>query len=124
MNKTDSHYQALARLALQWICEPEDGTYYESLHPGTYSRVFDAALLDFKHDAEKIIKCALHPAERIVLMLVHRDGMSPKEAVSVAKGRYPAWRPEGRVEEVVERIETRVGLALEGADLGDVKKYF
>jgi hypothetical protein len=105
------HYRQMARTVLRWYVELEDGV----IQTGEGQR-FDARVLDYRIDVERVFK-RFHPTEVKAVLMVNRDGLTHAQAVTAAGIQ------NDRPDRVIADIETRLGQAFERLRLDEFLQY-
>jgi hypothetical protein len=125
------HLRLVTRLVLRWYLEPVDGLICVA---GNHTSVFDARMIEFNHDVDRVVNRVLRPHEQAFLVLVHQDGLTARDAgrlllvkpSSISDDNWSAAFPEETdpCAQCLGKLEAHLGLALEQAGLDDVRGYF
>lgn len=97
---------------MRWFHEDSDGIV------GTgYGIAFDHRLVDYALDVQRVLD-KLSAEERLVLVRIHRDGVSYGDACMEAG--LAVKRPDA----FVSQLEAKIGRLLYVSGLADLSKYF
>lgn len=77
---------------------------------------FDSRVLDYRIDVDNVLKL-FHPAEKMAVLLVNRDGLTHAVATEIAG--IKTTRPD----QVIQDIEIRMGQAFERRRLDNFLSY-
>lgn len=89
---------------------------YLELDRGVVQGTFDSDLANYTIDVQLALK-QLQPQEQKVILAVHRDGLTAKDAVRLAGVTHT------RPDEYVTAIEVRLGRELQRRKLDDILSY-
>jgi hypothetical protein len=109
-NTREDVYRAIAKNVMKWFYEDREGIVCTNI--GTS---FDVRLIDYCLDVEAVLR-KLSQQEVMALELVHRDGLTHKDATAIAG-------VIGDPDDVLDAIESRVGELLQQYGLSDLGWY-
>lgn len=108
----ERYYRQITSAVIGYCLELETGVVVvESI-----GRIFAPELIHYKIDVERALK-QFSAAEQKALLLVHRDGLSFEDAVSLAGIK------DGHPKAVIVGLEVRVGRLFERLKLNDLIGY-
>jgi hypothetical protein len=108
----ERYYRTIATQVLLRYCESEDGMLTDNGETR-----FESRMLDYRVDVDRVLEKECTLAERQVLLLVHRDGLTMADAIRVAGLMVP------HPSRVVALLEHRVGQAFVRRKLNDLEGY-
>jgi hypothetical protein len=113
----ERYYRFITSCVMQRYYELEDGILGPERGLGhSGGPTFDPRVLNYRIDVERILD-KLPPADRTMLDAVYRDGLSDADALRTAG--LNAVRPD----DVILRLELRLGALFERAKLMDLEGY-
>jgi hypothetical protein len=105
------YFRKVLQTALRWYFELEGGVIQTDTGP-----VFDERVLNYRIDVELALK-PFTEQERKAIFLIHRDGLTQVQALSLAG--IATERPD----KTVDDIESRMGRALDRRRLAEFLQY-
>lgn len=113
MAATQRETRHITAVVLRWYYECDVGVI-----SCRHGQVFDVRLLNYRVDVERVMAAQLSTAEQHALTFRHRDGLSIRDAVTLA--HLHTDRPDT----LIAAIESRLGRALLREGLNDISTYF
>lgn len=113
MAATQRETRRVTTVVLRWYYECDIGVI-----SCRHGQVFDARILNYRCDVERVMNASLDQAEQDILAYRHRDGLSIADAVR------QVGMSTDRPDTVMATLESRLGRALLREGLNDISTYF